>query len=125
MFTAGTVVNLETKLIDVFSPVPGLKTTSLTGGFLYSSCCSSPGNKLIFLQETLSNRNFLVDSGASVSVFPHHSSKPSSSSVFSNSGEPRTADQLSVGCAGTKEISHCFGSQRFSWSFKLAPVWVS
>ena len=43
----------------------------------------SPGSNLIFLQDSLSNVKFLVDSGASVSVFPHHSSKPSSSSVFS------------------------------------------
>ena len=84
----------------------------------------SPGSNLIFLQDSLSNRKFLVDSGASVSVFPHHSSKPSSSSVFSNSVELRTADGSSVRCAGTREIPLCFGSRRFSWSFQLAPVTV-
>ena len=38
MFTAVTIVNLETMLIDVFSPVPGLKTTSPAGRFIYSTC---------------------------------------------------------------------------------------
>ena len=84
----------------------------------------SPGSNLIFLQDSLSNRKFLVDSGATISVFPHHSSKPSSSSVFSNSVELRTADGSSVRCAGTREIPLCIGSRRFSWSFQLAPVTV-
>jgi len=38
MFTASTIVNLEIILIDVFSPVPGQKTTSLAVGFIYSTC---------------------------------------------------------------------------------------
>ena len=35
-----------------------------------------------------------MDSSASVSVFPHYNSKPSSSSKFSNSVELRTADGI-------------------------------
>ena len=107
-------------LIDVFSPVPGRKTTSLA----FTLLASSPRSNLIFLQDSLSNRKFHVDSGASVSVFPHHSSKPSSGSVFSNSVELRTTDGSSVQCAVTRESSLCFGSRRFSWSFQLAPVTV-
>ena len=62
----------------------------------FTLTAGSPGSNFIFLQDSLSNRKFLVDSGASVSVFPRHSSKRSSNSVFSNSVELRTADGSSV-----------------------------
>ena len=56
MFTAVTIVNLETMLIDVFSPVPGLKTTSPA----FTLPASSPGSNLIFLQVTGSSLWILV-----------------------------------------------------------------
>ena len=92
------------------------------GSFTLPAC--SLGSNLIFLHDSLSNTKFLQDFGALVSVFPHLSSKPSSSSVFSISVELSTADTLSVLCAGTREIPLCFGSSGFSWYFQLHPITV-
>ena len=92
------------------------------GSFTLPAC--SLGSNLIFLHDSLSNRKFLQDFRALVSVFPHLSSKPSSISVVSISVELSTADALSVLCAGTREIPVCFGSGGFSWYFQLDPVTV-
>ena len=38
ILTASTILHMESMLINVFSPVPGRKNTSLTEGFIYSTC---------------------------------------------------------------------------------------
>ena len=77
---------------------------------------------LLFLRDILSDREFLVDSGASVSVFPG----PKSTS--SEGVRLLTADGTPMVCSGTKIIPLRFscgsGSKVYSWKFQLAPVSV-
>ena len=81
--------------------------------------CSS---SFLFLKDVLSGREFLVDSGASVSVFPG----PRSSS--DDGVQLLTADGSPMICSGTHNIpprfSCCSGSRVYSWNFQLAPVSV-
>ena len=60
--------------------------------------------------------NFLVDSGASVSVFLAPAS-------FSSSGiRLVTASGSVMTCSGSRIIPLQFGSKRFQWTFQQAPV---
>ena len=81
---------------------------------------SSPS--LLFIQDILSGRDFLVDSGASVSVFPG----PSSSSV--DGFRLLTADGSPMYCSGSRLIPLRFScgsrSKVYTWKFQLAPVSV-
>jgi len=72
---------------------------------------------LIYLQDSLSSKRFLIDSAASVSVFPAPRSSSSSSGV-----RLLTADGSSLSCSGSRVIPLQFGSHRFKWPFQLAPV---
>ena len=78
----------------------------------------STTSSLIYLQDGLSNRRFLVDTGASVSVFP----APTSSSTSGVS--LLTADGSTVSCSGSRNIPLRFGTWSCSWLFQLAPVSV-
>ena len=77
---------------------------------------------LLFLRDILSDREFLVDSGASVSVLPG----PRSDS--SDGVRLLTADGSPMVCSGTKIIPLQFyysaGSKVYTWMFQLAPVSV-
>ena len=77
---------------------------------------------LLFLKDILSDREFLVDSSASVYVFPG----PKSAS--SNGVRLLTADGSPMICSGTKIIPLRFscgsGSKVYTWTFQLAPVSV-
>ena len=76
----------------------------------------STPSPLVYLQDSLSSRRFLIDSGASVSVFP---APPSNS----RSGVSLlTADGSSLSCSGSRIIPLRFGNHRFDWPFQLAPV---
>ena len=81
--------------------------------------CSST---LLFLEDILSDREFLVDSGASVSVFPGPwSSSDDRVRLF-------TEDGSRMVCSGTGLIPlhfSCSSSSRvFTWNFQLASVSV-
>ena len=70
---------------------------------------SDSGSSLIYFKDLLSSRRFLVDSRASVSVFP---APPSAS----GSGlQLVTADGST--CSGSRIIPLCFGSHRFDCLF--------
>ena len=74
------------------------------------------GGFLIYLQDTLSNREFLVDTGASRSVFPHHSSAvPSGPRLLMADGRPTKA-------WGSRTLPLQFGNRRFEFPFLLAAV---
>ena len=74
------------------------------------------GGFLIYLQDVLSNRNFLVDTGASRSVFPHHSSAaPTGPRLLMADGRPTKA-------WGSRTLPLQFGNRRFQFSFLLADV---
>ena len=79
-------------------------------------CCSS----LLFRRDILFDREFLVDSGASVSIFPG----PKSTSV--DGVCILTADGSPMVCSGSCIIPLCSScgsdSKVYSWNFQLAPV---
>ena len=77
----------------------------------------STSTHLVYLQDSLSSRRFLIDSGASVSVFPAPRSSSTSSGV-----RLLTADGSSLTCSGSRIIPLRFGAHRFEWPFQLAPV---
>ena len=81
-------------------------------------CCST----LLFLQDILSDREFLVDFGASVSVFLG----PKSTSI--NSVCLLTANRSPMVCSGSRIIPLHFScgleSKVYSWNFQLAPVFI-
>ena len=73
-------------------------------------------SSLLYLTDKLSNRRFLVDTGAAVSVFPHSSMEPSS-------GLPLTAaNGNKISSWGTRTIPLRFGKRSFEWTFLLAAV---
>ena len=78
----------------------------------------STSSALIYLHDNLSNRRFLVDTGASISVFP--STSPSSTSGV----QLLTADGSTLICSGSRIIPLRFGTWNCSWTFQLAPVSV-
>ena len=77
------------------------------------------GSSTSYLQDSLSSRRFLIDSGASVSVFPAPRSSSSSSGV-----QLLTVDGSYLSCSGSGIIPLRFGNHRFEWPFQLAPVAV-
>lgn len=95
------VGKLESRQADVFS-LPAGQTVST----------------LIFLQDELSSRRFLVDSGASISVFPAPPTSDGSGVRL------LTADGSALSCSGSRIIPLRFGQHRFEWPFQLAPVSV-
>ena len=82
----------------------------------FSLPAGSTTSSLIYLLDSLSNRRFLVDTGASISVFP----APPTSTV--SAVKLITADGSTVSCSGSRLIPLRFGSTRFEWIFQLAPV---
>jgi hypothetical protein len=71
---------------------------------------------LVHIQDQLSKRRFLVDTGASFSIFPHHSSAPASGPVLSGpSGK-------TIPCWGEKFLTLSFHGKTFTWTFLLAAV---
>ena len=79
----------------------------------------SRSSNLIYLQDFLRKQKFLIDSGASLSVFPC----PSSSSNNSNSDVMLiTEDGSTMYCSGNRIIPLSFGSKSYDWKFHLAPV---
>ena len=74
------------------------------------------GGILIYLQDVLSNRDFLVDTGASRSLFPHQSSAvPTGPRLLMADGRPTKA-------WGSRTLPLQFGNRRFQFSFLLADV---
>jgi len=80
---------------------------------------SSP---LLFLKNRLCSAKFLVDTGASVSVFPHLPCSPSAS----GSGiQLKTTNGSPMNTYNFRCMALQFGSRRFEWSFVLANVSMS
>ena len=64
---------------------------------------------LLYLHDQLSNRRFLVDSGAAISVMPYKSnSPPIASSLVSAGGHAFKS-------WGTRSIPLCFSGRQFLW----------
>ena len=88
-------------------PTPGWQ------GDAFSLPVGASGLTLIYLQDLVSSKRFLVDSDASVSVFP----SPPSASGFGVRFV--TADGSLF---ASRIIPLWFGFHRFDWPFQLAPV---
>jgi hypothetical protein len=76
-----------------------------------------PGS-LVHIVDQLSNSNrrFLINTGASYSIFPHHSSAtPSGPSLRGAAGQP-------FPCWGKRTLALSFHGRKFSWTFLLAAV---
>ena len=69
LLSAGIIETTPTKPRNVVHRVPGRETDGLAGGCVFPACHFY---KLFsgYLQDQLSSHHFLVDSGASISVFP-------------------------------------------------------
>jgi hypothetical protein len=75
----------------------------------------APG-ELLHLTDELSGRRFLVDTGASYSIFPHQSSQPVCGPVLKGPG-----GQI-IACWGEKQLPVQFSGRCFTWTFLLAKV---
>ena len=68
--------------------------------------------QLVYVTDQLSNRRFLVDTGAAFSILPHRSSvKPSGPSLIGPNA-----------CWGDKPVQLVLDGRRFQWTFLLAAV---
>ncbi len=75
----------------------------------------APG-PLVHIEDQLSKRRFLVDTGASFSIFPHKSSTPPSGpALFGPAGKI-------IPCWGEKYLVLSFNGRQFHWTFLLAAV---
>ena len=74
------------------------------------------GGHLILLWDSISSRDFLVDSGSSYSLLPHQSLAPPSGPIL------RTANGAPLPTWGIRNSSVRFGTHVFSFPFLLAPV---
>ena len=75
----------------------------------------APG-QLVYVTDQLSNRRFLVDTGAAFSILPHQSSgHPTGPSLAGPDGRP-------LACWGDKPVHLLLDGRRFQWTFLLAAV---
>ena len=108
------MINTETKLRSADLHVC-FQETGCRAGKTECSTCWKP-----YLPSRWFNlQRFLVDSGASVSIFPHHGPPPKFPKL-----RLQTADGSHVSCNGERLIPVRFGSTSYEWSFQLAPVTV-
>jgi hypothetical protein len=68
------------------------------------------------MADQLTGTKFLVDTGASYSIFPHKSKRPPSGPCLRGPGGQ------DIACWGEKEMAVFFGGERYTWSFLLAAV---
>ena len=66
--------------------------------------------------DQLTGRRFLIDTGASYSIFPHRSTSPPSGPLLTGAGGQR------IPCWGERVVQLDFHGRRFEWTFLLADV---
>ena len=71
---------------------------------------------LLYLHDDCSGLDFLVDTGASTSLFPHQSAAPTNRRTL------RQADGSALPSWGRRKFALRFGGRQFSFSFLLAAV---
>ena len=76
----------------------------------------STATQLLYVHDDCSGFDFLVDTGAAVSLFPHSSKTPPSPSNL------RTADGSPLPTWGTRRMKLNLGGKEYAWNFLLAPV---
>jgi hypothetical protein len=71
---------------------------------------------LVHIENQLAKRRFLVDTGASFSIYPFSSkAAPTGPTLFGSAGKL-------ILCWGEKSISMQFNNRKFTWTFLLAAV---
>ena len=71
---------------------------------------------LVYINDQLTGRRFLVDTGAAFSILPHHSSDPATGQgLVGPSGSP-------IRCWGESAVKLKLAGQHFTWKFLLAAV---
>jgi hypothetical protein len=75
-----------------------------------------PTKNLIFLHDLQNNFNFLVDSGASISILPHSSSAPPTGPHLVG------ANSKPIPAWGRRRHTVCFACYNFEFDFFLAAV---
>jgi cleavage and polyadenylation specificity factor subunit 1 len=74
------------------------------------------GGRLFFASDNVSGKRFLVDTGSSFSILPHHSHMPARGPALKSDNGGR------IRCWGFRQLSIAVGGQSFSWRFLLADV---
>ena len=77
--------------------------------------------RLLFIQDTISGRRFLCDTGAQRSILP-----ALTLDILADGFAPplEAANGSPIRTYGTRHVTLCFGGQRFSWDFITAKVAV-
>ena len=97
----------------LYTPEPAIPFTGVFAATTYSA--DTPP-RLMYLHDDCSGLDFLVDTGAAVSLFPHQSAaKPGPRTL-------RQADGSSLPSWGRRRFSLRFGGRDFSFQFLLAAV---
>ncbi len=76
-------------------------------------------NQLFFLNDALSKRRFLVDSGAEVSVTP---ASPSEKRGSLSTRQLAAANGSTIRCYGTRNLKLTIGDKEYTWPFLVAEV---
>lgn len=76
-------------------------------------------NRLLFIEDSISGRQFLCDTGAQHSVIP----ALAVDTLSGSHGPPMQAANNSPICTfGSRRLTMCFQGQRFNWDFVIAKV---
>ena len=84
--------------------------------FAASSTTADDGTNLLYIHDDCSGLDFLVDTGASISLFPHQSAGPAGPRRL------KQADGSALPSWGRRRFVLQFGGRRFSFKFLLAAV---
>jgi hypothetical protein len=89
----------------------------LAGKLVARGCLNAvtPG-QLVHIVDQLTGRRFLIDTGASYSIFPHRSTSPPSEPHLTGASGQR------IPCWGVRVVQLDFHGRRFEWTFLLADV---
>lgn len=81
---------------------------------------AAPGiNQLFFVDDARSNRRFLVDTGAEVSVIP---ASPHEKQGSLSDKQLTAANGSAIKCYGSRKLRFTLGGRHFSWTFLVAEV---
>ena len=103
--------------LTLFFPNFGKRTLRrIILGFIPVGLSNQGTSPLLYIRDSVSNHRYLVDTGTTISIFPHTSLQPSSNlSLVSATGS-------AIRSWGKRHIVLHFGLHRFVWPFRLASV---
>jgi hypothetical protein len=83
------------------------------GGVLFFIC---PG-KLFYITDSISKKDFLVDTGSTFSILPHRSTSPQSGPRLT------AANGCRISCWGNRRAALVLDGAHYTWKFLFAAVW--